>query len=282
MSKADEFLEQSDVEAVAESHVERILQLEKAEADRIMKVYRRIRQDLRDRLDTLPRGSFTAQQLGGVLAQVDAAINAMSGSLRSEMDSSAQAAAEKGVEDLIDELERFEAVFTGAVVPINLDAIVVATDTKNFLFNRYESSMSSYNQMLRSRFAAGLTQAAVEQVSVSEIVQRVGQTFMGEEWKIQQIVRTELHNIYGLGKLNSMRELWGEGDGDIPDLKKALYHPKDSRTSKDSLYADSLDLIVPVDEPFIYKWKGDTRRFMSPPDRPNDRSILIPYRESWN
>lgn len=277
----DDFFSDSSVTEVAENHISRILKLEEREAERVVKTYRRIRQDLRDRLESLPPGTFTAQQLGGILAQIDAAIAAMSSSIRFEMDSSAQLAAEAGIEDLIKELETFNSDFSGAVAPINLDAVVVATDTKNLLFNQYDSSMLSYDQGLRSKFAMGLTNAVIEKVPMSEVVSRISKTFLGEEWRIHRIVRTELHNIYSVGKLNGMDSLWADGEGDIPDLKKALYHPMDNRTAADSKYADAKNLIVPIDEPFVYKWKGETRRFMAPPDRPNDRSILIPYRESW-
>lgn len=277
----DTFLENDEVSDIAQNHIEQIVSLEQKEAERVIKAYRRIRQDLRDRLDTLPSGTFTAQRLRGVLFQVESAIDASTGILRTEMDSSAQAAAEKGLEHLIDELNKYNSTFTGAVIPINVDAVAVATDTKNFLFNRYESSMQNYNQMLRSRFSQGITNAAIEEISMSELVSRIGRTFLGEEWQVQRIVRTELHNIYGLGKLNGMKRLWDEGEGDIPDLKKALFHPMDKRTGEDSKYAEKLELIVPIDEPFRYKWKGELRTFMSPPDRPNDRSILIPFRDSW-
>ena len=62
-----DFLENNEVQDVAQSHLERIVQLETKEAERVIKAYRRIRQDLRDRLDTLPSGTFTAQRLRGVM-----------------------------------------------------------------------------------------------------------------------------------------------------------------------------------------------------------------------
>ena len=277
----DAFLEDEEVQQIAQGHIDQILALEKSEADRIIRTYRQIRGELRDRLDSMPRGSFSAQQLRGVLYQVESAIEALSGSLRSEIESSARAAADKGLDDLEDELARFSKRFTGAVIPINVDAVAVATETTNLLFNRYDASVRSYNESLRARFAQGLSAAAVEQVPMSDVIQRIGQTFLGEEWKIQRIVRSELHNIYATGKMNGMLRLWDGGEGDIPDLKKALFHPMDNRTGQDSKKAAALELVVPIDEPFVYKWRGETRKFMAPPDRPNDRSILIPYRESW-
>ncbi len=71
-------------------------------------------------------------------------------------------------------------------------------------------------------------------------------------------------------------------DETIPDLQKTLIHPMDLRTGADSQYAASLHLVADIDEPFRYRWKGVEREFMAPPDRPNDRAILVPYRAAWN
>lgn len=277
----EQFLEDSEVQDIAQAHIERIVSFETKEADRIVKVYRKIRGELRDRLDSLPGGTFTEQRLKGVLLQVDGAIHAINRDLQSEMDSSAQGAAERGIDDLTTELQKYNKKFTGAVLPINIDAVAVATDTKNFLFNQYDSSMENYTTLKRSQFARGLTESVIMEDSISDVISKINKTLMTDEWKAQQIVRTELHNIYSVGKLNAMGELWQNGEGDIPDLKKGLFHPMDSRTGADSRYVNRLELVVPLDQPFKYRWDGKVRTFMAPPDRPNDRAILIPFRSSW-
>lgn len=58
---------------------------------------------------------------------------------------------------------------------------------------------------------------------------------------------------------------------------KTTYPVKDQKTGDDSWYYYSLRQIKPINEPFEYVWKGKTRTFMTPPDRPNDRNVLIPY-----
>ena len=76
----------------------------------------------------------------------------------------------------------------------------------------------------------------------------------------------------------------------LADLKKTLFHPMDSRTASDSKQADRLDLVVDVDKPFQYTFKRrladgtirkEKRVFMTPPDRPNDRSVMVPYKKDW-
>lgn len=58
---------------------------------------------------------------------------------------------------------------------------------------------------------------------------------------------------------------------------KTTYPVKDSKTAADSWYYYSQRQIKPIDEPFEYIWNGVKRVFMTPPDRPNDRNVLIPY-----
>lgn len=277
----DSFFTDSEVEDVAQSHIESVRSLEDREARKILKTYSRVRQELRDRLDQAEPGTFTAQKLQGTLLQVQLAIAEMNRNLLKDFGSSAIDTGVMGVENLIKELNKFNKKFSGSVVPINLDAAVIASDNKNLLFNQYETSINSYGEILRARMARGLTESVIAQDNMSDVVTRVGKTFLGEEWKLQQIVRTELHSVYNQGKLGGMSDLWDEGKGDIPDLKKTLFHPMDSRTGKDSIRLSKNNPIVPVDEPFIEYSTGKRLEYMCPPNRPNDRSILIPYRESW-
>ncbi len=276
-----DFFSDSNVMDLAEFHATKILGLEESLSTKIIDSYKRVRHELRDRLDSLPSGSFTAQRVRSVLVQVDAALDSMNTGLLDNMDNASGSAAEMGASHLIDEIRKWDKHFTGAAQPINLDVVTLEADNSTFLFNHrelYKSGMTAYSAQLRGRMAQGLMDASVEQLPMGEVVQRLSKTFLGEEWKLQRIVRTELHNVYSSVKLNSMSKL---AEDDIPDLRKTLYNPLDSRTADDSKYEESLHLVVPVDEPFEYTWKGKVRRFQAPPDRPNDRQILIPYREAW-
>jgi hypothetical protein len=273
-----DFFEESDVIDLAHAHIEKVQSLEDNEAERILKLYRNARTKLRDRLDALPAGTFSAQQVRSTLVQVDAAIAQMTGILGDEMGSASEVLAKAGVTHLVEEFKKWNKVFKGAAVPIDLDAVKIASDTSNFLFNKYEASLRSYGEGLRATFASEITEGAIAEDSTSSIVHRLGQLFLGEEWKLHRIVRTELHNVYNIGKINGMKELV---DTSVPDLKKTLFHPMDSRTGKDSIRLAQNNPIVDVDEPFVENSTGKKLVYMAPPNRPNDRAILIPYRESW-
>jgi hypothetical protein len=182
------------------------------------------------------------------------------------------------VNNLLVEMKEFDGKFTGAVTPINLNAALVAHDTSQFLVTKYQTNLDKYGRDLMSQISNGLFAASIGEISYDQVVGRIGSFFSAEEWKLHRIVRTELHNIYNVGKLNGMKEIV---DDTIPDLKKTLIHPMDQRTGADSKYAATLGLVAKVNEPFEYAWDGELRTYMHPPDRPNDRSVMVPYREQW-
>lgn len=274
-----DFFEEVDALGIVEEHIKDVLKLEESETQRLLRRYREVRIELRDRLDRLPGDIFTAQQLRGVLVQVDAALHAMDESLKTGMADAAFGAAIKGVEHQLKEIEVFSRKFQGAVVPINLNTQLIAQDTSNFLVNRYESSIKAYSEDVRANLVMSLTNEQLMATPFSTVIRKLGAFFQGEEWKLHRLGRTELHNIYNQGKLDGMVEA---RDQVLEDLKKTLIHPMDGRTGRDSLFASKLDLVVALDKPFRYRWKGKTRVFMAPPDRPNDRSILVPYRQEWD
>lgn len=279
--KDPDFFVDESVQEMAEDHASMVLSLSEKEAKRVLKSYENVRRELRDRLDKIPSGTFTAQKMNATLVQLDLAIQKMGKGLVGDMKDSVTMASEKGIEDLIKELKKWDKKFTGAIKSINIKAVEAAADTQKFLFNQYDASIDSYNAFLRSKMAQSLTESVVAEDSMSDVVGRLGKVFLGEQWKLEQITRTELHGVYARGKLSGMKKLWGEGEGSIPDLKKTLYHPMDKRTGEDSKWLNKNNLIVSVDQPFKYTWKGEVREYMAPPDRPNDRSILIPYRDAW-
>lgn len=272
------FFEEADSTGIVEDHVQAVLRLEDDQAATMMKAYAGVRAQLADRLSRARADSFTAQHLRGVLAQVEGAIAAMHKKLKNDMLDGATSAASLGIDNLVDEIQAFNEKFAGAVTPINLNAALLAKDTANHLVTKYQTNLDAYGNDLYTQIANGLFSATIGETSYSDVVGRIGRFFTAEEWKLHRIVRTELHNIYNMGKLNGMSEVADEA---IPDLLKTLMHPRDLRTGDDSLYAASLELVAPIDEPFIYQWKGKTREFMAPPDRPNDRAILVPYRQEW-
>lgn len=266
------------VEEVTQANIARVISLEESEAEKLAKNLKIVRRQLAERLTNARPGTFTSAKLEATLRQVDDYLVALSKSLKEDMGDSATKLGERGILDLIKETLGFTKKFDGAAVPINLDAALIVQDSKSLLVNKYDASIDAYSAAVRGQITQGLTESVLRQDTVGEVVHNLGQYVTGEEWKLLRLARTELHNVYGETKRQGMLQV---RDDVLPDLKKTLFHPMDKRTGADSIYADRKHLIAEIDEPFIYTWKGKRREFMTPPDRPNDRSILVPYREAW-
>lgn len=280
------FFENPKAMELAQAHISEVASLEEKEAKTLLRSYKRVRQDLVDRLDSLPENSFSAQRLRVVLLQIDAAIDAMKTGLLDDFRESGDKVALLGPKHLIREVTKYERMFTGTMTPIDIDSVIIAQDTSSFLFNRYQSSIDAYSGDVRNQLYRGLSDAVLEGANSSEVTRRLNRFFLGEEWKLERLARTELHHIYGMSKQKSL-----EGALEtVPDLMKTLIHPMDNRTGDDSKQADRQNLIVEVNKPFEYTYsrrlasgqiRNEKRVFMVPPDRPNDRSIMVPYRAEW-
>jgi hypothetical protein len=277
------FFKDVDSLTIVERHTRRVAGMEEAQARHVLRLYVLARKNLRERLNQVEAGTFTEAQLKVTLVQIEAAIRELNRQLGTELRMGIQMSKEQSIEDLIKEINVFEKEFNGIKQDIPFDRILFSLDSENLLFNRYEASMEAYNEQLRSEMQRILTQAVIERLDYRQAVNRIHDKMQADEWKAHRIVRTELHNIYNTSKMSGMREIRDEY---LPDMKKTLIHPMDERTGNDSMVLARLNPIVDIDEPFTYTFNTGkqtiTRTFQAPPDRPNDRAILVPYRPSWD
>lgn len=277
-----DFFQDTTVTEVIQSNINRVDKLEEQQQKRLLRVFRNVRTELQDRLLTIPEGTFTEQQVRVTLVQIQAAIEAIKQDLKTGMVDASGILAERGIKDLATEIQKFSKKFEGSIQPINLDAALIASQSQNFLVNKYDASLDAYSESLRSQITSSIMQSMITrdttERTVGRMVADIGRFFAGEEWKLRRIARTELHNVYNFTKMNAMAKA---RDQVIPDLKKSLMHPMDSRTGEDSKKLASDNPVVDINKPFRFKFKGKERVFMFPPDRPNDRAILVPYRAQW-
>lgn len=276
------FFQDETVQDIVQTNIERLSTMEEKQAQKLLKSLREVRTELMSRLATIPEGTFSEQQLNVTLVQVQTAIDAINRKLKDEMFDAGTLFAERGVNDLVTEINRMNKKFSGSIIPLNLDAIMLATDTQNFLVNKYDASIDAYSADLRAQITGQLLNSLIArdttQRTVSQLVGSVGKFFAGEEWKLTRIARTEFHGAYNYSKINGMIEV---RDETLPDLMKTLMHPMDKRTGEDSKALAQENPIIPIDEPFVQNYNGKKFIFMAPPNRPNDRAVLLPYRKVW-
>lgn len=268
---------------ILERNVARLEGLELNQVRKFIKIFKQARKELVNRLLITPDNTYTEAKLETALSQIDQALIALEQRLKPELSFGFETLHEQGVEDAGKEINRFEKHFNGVTGLIPIDPLIEATDPENFLFNQFQVSVNTYSLDLRKEFQRVLGQSLLQQKTWTQAVNDMENVFAANEYKLARIVRTELHQIYNVSKLNGFKRIQTDY---LPDVRKTLYHPMDIRTAEDSKTAAQKNLIVDLDKPFVYTFKqGDkdiTRRFMTPPDRPNDRSILLPYRSSYD
>lgn len=218
---------------------------------------------------------FTEARLEQTLEIIDNVLFDLESYLNQEVRTGSEMLLRESQDHVYRDLEKIEKKFGGlSEIPIRPSALVV-TEADNFLINQYSSSMKRYNQELRGRIQRELGEMVIARSTAHQATRAVEGVMNQDLWKVSRIVRTELHNIYSKGKLIKMQNV---KDEHIPDLKKGLIHPIDHRTAEDSLKLADLNPIVDLNEPFRYSYKGKVREFMTPPDRPNDRAVIVPIR----
>lgn len=287
---SDPFLAELDTMGVMESHLQSIYKLENAQSQRLLDIYRRVRQELRDRMDILASGTIEAQQVRMVLAQVELGIQELVRQIKGQLDAQVDEISIQGIRDVVQETQQYEEHFRGALVPIPIDAVLVADSTKALKLIQYESSLQTYGQMLIDSINRILVDATVARKPYLDVVRAVsgrGGFLDSEAWKAQRIVRTELHSIYDMARFDGLREIQRQT---IPDLQKISIDPIDSRTGLDSIAVKGQ--IKDLGEPFRFKGEVvdpsngkskfiEVEPFMNHPNRPNDRGATAPYRKSW-
>lgn len=275
----DDFFQQVDASEIIEENIDRVVALEMYEAKKLSVIYKKALSDLVLKINTASSGSFSEAKMKVALEQVKASLKVIEAQSLKRVRNSSKLMVRQSVGDSIHELNSLEKRFKGVWTQIPFDAVELSLDKNTYLFNSYISSLNSYNQSLRSSMESRLSSSIVKRESYTQAAMSLGVDLGGfEEWKIARIGRTELYGVYNKSKMVSFGKI---RDKFVPGLKKTVVIPMDGRTSEDSKYLKKLNLIIPIEEDFVYEWKDQKRRFTAPPDRPNDRSILVPVDESW-
>lgn len=273
------FFEDIDQFKILERNSEKINALEDRQARKLITIYRRGRELIKQRLAIVTSGTFSEAQLKQALLQTEGVIRELDSQLNKQLTFSFEIAEESGIEDMAKEVNLFEREFNGITSAVPLDLILETTKRENFLLNQFKASMKAYTRQTRDNIQRSLSESLIAKDPFNKVVSRVAANMLVDEWKVLRIVRTELHQVYNVSKMNSLSTIKEQV---IPDLKKTMYHPMDFRTGEDSKAMDRADLIVDINKPFRFTFKGKLFVFFAPPNRPNDRAILIPYRKSYD
>lgn len=254
----------------------------------LQKMYAEARGELQHRLKSVGKGdqSVGAQQLRAMLKQVDAVSAKLGKGLSELLKDKGKSAAELGAQQGLDEYKVLAETFTGTepvvkvAEPATFKGLVKGVDRS--LLRRHQNqskawTLGAINQMEQKLAMASMTGKSISEAT-DDIMGEDG--FEGERWRAERIVRTEMAYAHGAAKQRAMEKTAQETK---KPLHKKLIETFDDRTGDDSFVLHGQ--VVPIDEPF--KWR--TRRggvwvtieYMHPPNRPNDRAVVIPWDPDW-
>ncbi len=264
---------------------------------RFRRVYRQARVELETRLAALEaagRGAtFTAHQMRLVLAQTMMATGKVQAGIAANLESNSRLATTTAGRHLVGMVDSLSKRF-GRVTPV-IPATEVAAiggmleGVDPMLLRRYRVSAATYGPQAISDVQKGLTQSIIQRETVDQAVNRIrgaSGLFQRQAWRAERIVRTEMSYTYGVGKQRSMERL-RQTVPEVGKMQKRLVATFDSRTGDDSKELNGQT--VDVDQPFVWVVKdskgrptGKVVHYMQPPNRPNDREIVIPWVKGWD
>lgn len=233
--------------------------------------------------------SFTAAQLRATLAQVRDVLRVSAlPAMQSDILDVGKMAAESAAQSTIEYVRASDAAFTGLARPLAIDHAMLfdraVAGTEASILRRIGSNPSDPRQpgvlqryglntvdafegVLQQRLLSGARWEDVRNELVAESPFLQGKPAYWAE----RIVRTEVMGASNRAGTESISAL-GEQVDDMVKVNSATF---DGRTSADS-YAVHGQIRKP-NEAFDSWWGS----FMHPPDRPNDRSVVVPHRLAW-
>lgn len=250
---------------------------------------------LRQTVGRLP-GSFTEHQHRLALAQLKQGQAVISHRLAGELGDLTLEAQKESLRGLTSDLTRLERTFTGAEITLPIEEAArfrgVIDQRRTSLLKMHRESMARYGARAVTDMEEALSLSLITGETPGQAIDRIQEVIDGEWWQAERIVRTETAWAFNAthhdGMVDAAEELddlmmqWNEHVGPAGD-------PLDDRVGVDSLAMHGQ--VTEVDGEFTMPPKapdgspvsdslvGESWEF--PPNRPNDRAVLVPWRKDW-
>jgi len=266
---------------VLQSQADSIRQLNSRAKKKALALTKEKLRDIRRELDGMELGSWNANTKTATMVQLQAAVSQLSKGQTNLLREGLGTTARVSAGDAARSLTELDKSYLGASSPLRFD-------TTDWISNqsRYRSvtRLREFSQSF-ARYGAA-TVATVERELAKSVM--VGEPWTAarkkvwsatrnvvghNQWMVDRILRTETSAAYNGTMLAALEE----SDEPQDPMMKRLVATFDWRTGKDSVMLHGQTR--PVKEPFTDPWFG--RDYMAPPNRPNDREIIVPWRASY-
>lgn len=242
------------------------------------------------------KDTFTIQQHRFVLAQVKQGQALLSSRLAGELGDLSRDAQKEAVRGLAKDISRLEKKFTGATVEIPIEEAArfrgIIDKSRRSLLRMHETSMAKYTVKTVKEVENQMALSLITGENTDQAITRVTKTIQGEWWQAERIVRTETAWAYNASHRDAITDVVN----DFPDMMMQWEelvdengNPYDDRVSIDSLAMHGqlaapggffyMPPLSPQGEAVPDSLLGQAWEF--PPNRPNDRAVINPWRKEW-
>lgn len=243
-----------------------------------------------------PKDTFTMHQHRFVLAQVKEGQARLAARMAGELGDISREAQKEAVRGLVHDVARLEKEYTGATVELPLEEAArfrgIIDKRRTSLLRMHEGSMARYGARSVKAVEKELSISLMTGETQDDAITRVTAAVEGEWWQAERIVRTETAWAYNA----SHKDAIAEAAEDFPDLMMQWEEMVDEEGNPydDRVALDSLAMHGQVAPPGgLFYMPPTTRRgeevpeslvggaWEFPPNRPNDRAVLSPWRQEW-
>lgn len=272
----------------------------------LRRLYREAQAELEAKLRAAIRGgkgaTFTAHQQRMALAMVRDAQARIAARLAGAMGSVTEEVRRDAVRGIASQIVELEKRYTGAEVVLPIEEAArfrgIVDARRTSMIRMHRASFARYGAEVTGAIEDGLAQSLVQGETPAAAIDRVQAASEGEWWQAERIVRTETAMAYNFAHADAIAEAAEE----LPDLMMRWSEhvdpetgePLDDRVSVDSLAMDSQiaspgELFTMPPTSRVPDAKGRTKvpealvgeTWEAPPNRPNDRSVLVPFSPRW-
>lgn len=292
-------LPKRDYVVTLDEHRRRLGRLaERRGVGRIKSFYDRAQEDVARKLSrTAGKGTFTAFVHRQTLAQLRQGQVQIARHMAGELGDLSEEAQVESLRGLSSTLGRLEQKFTGTrpVLPIDEAARFagVIDKRRSSLLRMHDVSMANYGGALVGEMEEQLGLSLLEEETTMEAIDRVMGVAENEWWQAERIVRSETAWAYNSAHADGLEEASEE----LPDLMMRwsehvddeTFEPLDKRVGVDSIALHgqlaepggvfTMPAETPDGEPVSESLVGQSWAF--PPNRPNDRAVIQPWRPGW-
>lgn len=263
--------------------------------DRLKSLYDRAQAEVISKLKKLPvpmKRTFSAQAMRLTLMQLKQGQVVLAAKMANELGAASRDVQVDSLRTVTRSVANMEQRFAGArpVLPVEEAARFagVIDKRRTSLMKMHRSSMATYGARLITSMQDELAVSLAAGETMAQAVDRIQEVAGNEWWQAERIVRTESAWAFNATHADGIEEI----SKDVPGLlMRWTEHvsddgtPLDDRVGVDSIamhgqviQAGGLFRMPPDPRVSPSMW-GKTWAF--PPNRPNDRSVVIPWKKEW-